>query len=121
MCFVFQYRDVRRGHQQGGREDDDLQNLHDMTSYENPLFDMPLNGNFISLIFFPLCAIAGEMDLFEDLKDSQLVWVLTSAISVIFSIFVVIPIEQVQYVSFLFQIAMRSFVYALTGAFVPTA
>ena len=38
FCCFFQYQTVEKGNQHGGRKYYDLQNLHDMTSHENPLF-----------------------------------------------------------------------------------
>ncbi|XP_006816818.1 equilibrative nucleobase transporter 1-like [Saccoglossus kowalevskii] len=55
-----------------------------------------------------------------DLQDTVLAFLVTNTICVLFSIGVVIPILQVQYISFVLQVILKTFVYGLNAAFIAT-
>ncbi|XP_072022699.1 equilibrative nucleobase transporter 1-like [Amphiura filiformis] len=65
--------------------------------------------------------IDAEKALYQDLKDSILVYVITTAVSVLFSISVILPVIQLQYVSFVLQVVLRAFLYGIASAFLPMA
>ena len=58
LAFFPQYRSMGKGNQHGGRKYDDLQNLLDMTSHENPLLRVKPYSIFLKIRFIwliPYC------------------------------------------------------------------
>ncbi|XP_077996431.1 equilibrative nucleobase transporter 1-like [Glandiceps talaboti] len=58
---------------------------------------------------------------YADLYDTVLALLVTCTLSVLFSIAIVVPMLQVQYVSFVLQVILRSFLYGLNAAFIAIA
>ncbi|XP_071946358.1 equilibrative nucleobase transporter 1-like [Antedon mediterranea] len=91
---------------------------------------------FCGILFAPLCGLildrnrkkktstgrdASERTFLDDLEDSILAFVVTIIITLLFCVMIIVPILEVQYVTFVLQVLSRAFLYGLAAAFIATA
>ncbi|XP_033119327.1 solute carrier family 43 member 3-like [Anneissia japonica] len=91
---------------------------------------------FCGILFAPLCGLlldrnrkkktsegkdCSERTFLDDLQDSILAFLVTIVITLLFCIMTIIPILEVQYITFVLQVLSRAFLYGLAAAFIATA
>lgn len=75
---------------------------------------------FISIVFFAIpLPIVDKRSPYADLKDTCFPLALTTILFTVFSVCIVIPKLELQYLTFIIQVVIRSFLYGLSVAVIP--